>query len=117
MTETVRDFPIPNAGGGVSLALVDLIDETLCELISQVTLDGKFFETWYEERTDLIKVTCHEERMPRFKMRFVLNNYIYAMRGSNLKSITNTFEQYRQERFAPARQAYDTSKRFRPLFL
>ncbi|KAF9930563.1 hypothetical protein FBU30_000352 [Linnemannia zychae] len=166
MIEKVRGFPIPSGGNSatsVQLTLSDLIDETPREYISQVALEGKFFETWYAGRTVLIGDACHKVHRLKNSMTrvvlcigsqaidfltimilgyssfssqpqmypsaaqganvaiqdaIVLCNYLYAMQLGpiNSKTITHAFEQYRLERYASARQAYDTSERFRQLF-
>ncbi|KAI1320471.1 hypothetical protein EDD11_000856 [Mortierella claussenii] len=46
----------------------------------------------------------------------VLSNYLYAMPNSEPETIRKAFEGYYQERVVSARQAYETSDRFRQLF-
>ncbi|KAF9124510.1 hypothetical protein BGW39_008136 [Mortierella sp. 14UC] len=126
MIRRAKDFPIPNGGTNSSptLTLADLINETPKELISQVALEGKFFETWHSGRTVLIGDACHklypsaaQGANAAIQDAIVLGNHLYAIRdNATSETITHAFEQYRQERFAPARQAYDTSERFRQLF-
>ncbi|KAG0377978.1 hypothetical protein BGX24_005029 [Mortierella sp. AD032] len=124
MIEKVKHFPIPSGGANnPTLTLADLIDETPREYISQVALEGKFFETWHSGRTVLMGDACHkmypsaaQGANAAMQDAIVLSNYLYAMREANPETITHAFEQYRQERFASARQAHDTSERFRQLF-
>ncbi|KAG0277447.1 hypothetical protein BGZ95_005930 [Linnemannia exigua] len=105
MIEKVKHFPIPSGGASnPTLTLADLIDETPREYISQVALEGKMYPSAAQGANAAIQDAI------------VLSNYLYAMRDANPETITHAFGQYRQERFASARQAHDTSERFRQLF-
>ncbi|KAG0301284.1 hypothetical protein BGZ98_008492 [Dissophora globulifera] len=121
MIDKVRLFPIPSGAPGLTLA--DLIDETPRELISHVALEGKFFETWYAGRTVLIGDACHkmypsaaQGANAAIQDAIVLSNYLYSMNDMQPETITKAFEGYHQERVDSARQAHETSERFRQLF-
>ncbi|KAF9942265.1 hypothetical protein BGZ65_006500 [Modicella reniformis] len=110
MIDKVKGFPIPSGAEGLTLA--DVINETPRELISQVALEGKFFETWYSGRTVLVGDGANIA----IQDAIVLSNYLYNMCDSKPATITRAFEGYHQERVASARQNYDTSNRTRHLF-
>ncbi|KAK3816369.1 MAG: hypothetical protein J3Q66DRAFT_342329 [Benniella sp.] len=121
MIEKVKGFPIPSGAEGLTLA--DIIDETPRELISQVALEGKFFETWYSGRTVLIGDACHkmyptatQGANTAIQDAIVLANYIHHMADTKIETITTAFQGYYQERVGSARQAYETSDRFRQIF-
>jgi hypothetical protein len=46
----------------------------------------------------------------------VLANYIHHLADTKLETITTAFQGYHQERVGSARQAYETSDRFRQIF-
>ncbi|KAF9948982.1 hypothetical protein BGZ72_009148 [Mortierella alpina] len=112
MLKEVRDFPIPSGAERTQLTMADLIDETPRDGISQAALEGKFFETWYAKQTVLIGDGANAA----IQDAIVLSNYLYSMPDKTPASITKAFEGYYRERVGPARQAYDTSERFRQLF-
>ncbi|KAF9941996.1 hypothetical protein BGZ67_003282 [Mortierella alpina] len=112
MLEKVRDFPIPSGVEGAQLTMANLIDETPRDGISQAALEGKFFETWYAKQTVLIGDGANTA----IQDAIVLSNYLHSMPDKTPASITTAFEGYHRERVGPARQAYDTSERFRQLF-
>ncbi|KAF9906371.1 hypothetical protein EC991_000701 [Linnemannia zychae] len=131
MIQKVKDFPIPSGGtnSSTTLTLADLIDETPREFISQVALEGK--DSVEMDDIGSLKPGIQDGPSSSVMMypsaaqganvaiqdAIVLANYLYAIRDdTNSETITHAFEQYRQERFASARQAYDTSERFRQLF-
>ncbi|CAO3572751.1 unnamed protein product [Mortierella alpina] len=123
MLDKVRDFPLPSGAEGTQLTMADLIDETPRDGISQAALEGKFFETWYAKQTVLIGDACHkmypsasQGANTAIQDAIVLSNYLHSMPDKTPASITKAFEGYHQERVGSARQAYDTSERFRQLF-
>ncbi|KAF9428319.1 hypothetical protein BGZ94_002791 [Podila epigama] len=120
MIERVRDYPIPS---GENRTLGDLIDATPRDLISQVALEGKFFETWYGGRAVLIGDACHkmypstaQGANTAIQDAIILSNHLYALKDTSLNGLTAAFEGYFKERVDNARAAYETSDRFRQLF-
>ncbi|KAF9384503.1 hypothetical protein CPB97_005632 [Podila verticillata] len=120
MIARVREFPIPS---GDALTMGDLIDVTPRELISQVALEGKFFETWFSGRTVLIGDACHKlvpstAQGANVSMQdaIILSNYLYALKDKTPESLSSAFKGYFEEREPFARAAFETSDRFRKFF-
>ncbi|KAF9278607.1 hypothetical protein BGZ74_003041 [Mortierella antarctica] len=109
MVARVRGFPIPS---GESLIMGDLIDVTPPNLISQVALEGKFFETWFNGRTVLIGDGANVSMQDAI----ILSNYLYALKDKTPESLNSAFKGYFEEREPFARAAFETSDRFRQFF-
>ncbi|KAG0324090.1 hypothetical protein BG000_002335 [Podila horticola] len=109
MVARVRGFPIPS---GESLIMGDLIDVTPPNMISQVALEGKFFETWFSMRTVLIGDGANVSMQDAI----ILSNYLFALKDKTAKSLTSAFKGYFEEREPFARAAFETSDRFRKFF-
>ncbi|KAG0363257.1 hypothetical protein BG005_001990 [Podila minutissima] len=108
MVARVRGFPIPS---GESLIMGDLIDVTPPNLISQVALEGKFFETWFM-RTVLIGDGANVSMQDAI----IFSSCLYALKDKTPESLNSAFKGYFEEREPFARAAFETSDRFRQFF-
>ncbi|KAF9949068.1 hypothetical protein BGZ72_009074 [Mortierella alpina] len=111
MVLQVSHHKIPIGG-----TLGDLIEATPKHLISKVFLEEKCFETWHYERTALLGDACHK-MLPSggqgatnaMQDAVVLANSIYDLRSTSLEDVEAALKDYRQQRYAYAKQQVDRS--------
>ncbi|KAF9151491.1 hypothetical protein BG015_006590 [Linnemannia schmuckeri] len=117
MCNETRDFRIPIDIDGRKMTMGDLYDLTPKELISKVGLEEKVFETWHHGRTVLLGDACHklhpnggQGAVTAIHDGIALANLLYAMPSMSSLDITNTFEEYRNERYPAAKEAFENSQ-------
>ncbi|KAF9948613.1 hypothetical protein BGZ70_002145 [Mortierella alpina] len=111
MVKQVSHHKIPFGG-----TLGDLIEATPKNLISRVFLEEKCFETWHHQRTVLLGDACHK-MLPSggqgatnaMQDAVVLANGIYDLQSTSLEDVEAALKDYRQQRYAHAKQQVDRS--------
>ncbi|KAI8350075.1 hypothetical protein B0O80DRAFT_137376 [Mortierella sp. GBAus27b] len=124
MSDKVRDLDLPITSGGheASRTMGTLIDHTDKTLISKVTLEEKFFETWFDGRIVLMGDACHKMNpaggqgaMNAMQDAITLANWINVLESNEVKEIATIFQEYRNERYPLALEAFESSRMFSKL--
>ncbi|KAI1297728.1 hypothetical protein EDD11_007008 [Mortierella claussenii] len=96
--------------------LGDIIKETPKDLISNVYLEEKMFETWTHGRIALLGDACHkmlpsagQGAVNALQDAVVLSNCIYDLSSKSRHDVDAALKDYREQRFVYAKQAVDNS--------
>ncbi|KAG0044809.1 hypothetical protein BGZ83_009915 [Gryganskiella cystojenkinii] len=115
MCSEVQDFAVPNGPTGTTLG--DLIDLTAKQLISKVTLEEKVFKTWFSGRAVLLGDACHKTdpagglgATTAIHDAICLANWINVLPSLDIAATEKIFQEYYQERYPVAVDAYETSR-------
>ncbi|KAF9321209.1 hypothetical protein BG003_003033 [Podila horticola] len=100
MIADVRDLRTPYGTMG------DLIDATPKDVISQVYLEDKLYETWSDGRTVLIG----DGAVNALQDAVILANCIHDLESASYDDIKKCFETFRAERYPHVKHQYDTSQ-------
>ncbi|KAK3830613.1 MAG: hypothetical protein J3R72DRAFT_425785 [Linnemannia gamsii] len=116
MCDETRTFPIP-LEKGEKHTLGDLYDLTPKELITKVMFEEKVFSTWYSGRTVLLGDACHKLNpsagagaVTAMHDAIALANLFYAMPARTSQEVTTVFDEYKQERYPAALEAFKNSE-------
>ncbi|KAG0091570.1 hypothetical protein BGZ93_004776 [Podila epicladia] len=100
MTEEIRDFITPYGTMG------DLIDATPKDVISQVYLEDKLFETWHHGRVVLIG----DGAVNAMQDAVILANCLRDLESSSPEAIHACFADFREQRYAHVKEQYEASQ-------
>ncbi|KAF9114064.1 hypothetical protein BGX27_000195 [Mortierella sp. AM989] len=111
LLKKLSDLPSPWGG-----TMGNLIDMTPVELRSKAIVEDKLYETWSHGRTVLIGDARHKMLVTSglgtvnaIQDAIILSNCLYDMPDSSIRSISNAFQEYFDQRYPHAKKTFKSS--------